>query len=890
MRLTSADSSEVPENVTFIGLHKDSPKADWAQLLVDIKDPLVSTREGTKVIAIDYETFAYKDCYKEQFLEDAQEEYLFKLAEFENGIRKTRPKPPNANTKSLPIDMHHSKIAGVVICARPQRSYYLNFAHSDRDGLKPVCDEEHQNQLLHWVFSHAPEGTEYIAHNAWFEYNISFVNGIDVWEKGATRYQGGFIDTMILAKLFNFESVSLKKLTKSLFKWDQMEYLEAIRVNHLAPKLSEILGVSDPAKIRYLIKNIEGKSAPKLPGKTYDRIGISIDRKTLSQINKLIKEVDEEFFGMDANTLTEVLPYAAQDGYWTLCLFNSLHKAAKESKTNNKILPDLWDYYRKIEHPIIKCVSDMSFIGTRIDLDFIQTLREICQAKIDEYREKFKEAVIADLELRFPRLKEGTFSGVSELLSYLAVEARKWDPDSYDYLESWIPTKLGISNWDDLVLWVNNCDPCNLSTQKEVFFRVLGLPVYKETDAGGASLDKKVCPRYSLVSKSAQVLMQLRKVMQIQSLYAYPYPRLLHSKTNRVHSATMLSGAGTGRFTMKHPNLQQMSKRFKTSMDRELSIRKSILPLDDDSVILAPDFSQIELRYMAEVSGDPDMLECYTGDSQGKFVDIHTKTCESIFSAAYAHLEGDERKNAFKEYRNHAKQINFLSIYQGSGYALLEQFYETEVFDFDLFQAKQFLIDWYKVYPEVGTFNAEYGYHVAPALGYGETDFGRRRYLDFPSYDRGLFSRAVRQACNHVIQGTCAEIMKITIARLYWDPILRDLGAQVLLSIHDEVLINVPKKTLAYVVPVVEKAFTEFPFGVPLKTSVDAGHNFGTLQALQETPDGGIDWTHFEAWVQEVTGLPCPQDYKRYAHTYGEQWLTCSKAASKTWLSAHGTA
>ena len=871
MRITADTNPYVPPKVEFIGLHRDSPKEDWQQLIEDVKSPQCRTIEGNPVIAIDYETHAPNNCYKDLYLEHAMNRYREKLGEYEAGERRTKPSKPSPNSKEIPLDIHHSKVTGVVICANILRSYYVNFAHSDRDGIHPCVSESNQNKLLQWIFSHAPDNLEYVAHNAAFEYQISTVNGLTVWWDKADRFHGGFIDTMILAQQFNFEGVALKKLTNELFNWEQLEYMEAIRLNHLAPKLKEMLPEVFHEHLRWLIKQI--KSNLKIESKSYARLAKPPDAKTIREINKVIVETDEAFSAMNASTLLEVLPYAAQDGYWTLNLFYTLHKAAQE-KTNDKILPTKWEYYRKIEHPIIKCVADMGTEGTRVDIERVMDLREICRSKTIEFRSELKEAVIEDLRKAFPKLASGeNFTSAQEFQQYLHTRSRAWDPDmpDYLYLDSWIPSIA--KNWDTLVKHVNSLDPSNRTDQKTIFFRILGLPVYKETDKGNASLSKEVMPRYALVSKTASVLVTLKKVIQVNDLYAQPYPRFVHTKTGKVHSSTRQNGADTGRFTMNNPNLQQMSKRYSTQLDKDLAIRQVILANSDDSVLLAADFSQIELRLMAELSQDPNLMQCYTGDEQGKYTDVHTKTCEGVFRDRYTDMHGAVDDLLFKESRKSAKTLNFLTIYQGGPRALLGKFHENGIFYYTLEDAERFLNMFYELYQSVGTFNEHYGQYVAPGLGYGETEYGRRKYLpDLHSNQKGLFFRAVRQACNQAIQGTCADIIKIAIARLYWNPDFRDLGAKILVSVHDELLMDVPRNNLPYVVPIVEKAFTDFPFKVPIKTSVDVGRNFGDLSTAPSLESGDIDWSKFPKWVADTLRIPCPADYKKYAKAEREPW------------------
>jgi DNA polymerase-1 len=197
---------------------------------------------------------------------------------------------------------------------------------------------------------------------------------------------------------------------------------------------------------------------------------------------------------------------------------------------------------------------------------------------------------------------------------------------------------------------------------------------------------------------------------------------------------------------------------------------------------------------------------------------------------------------------------------------------------FNLDDCKRFIEGFYDAYPGVKRYNEQYGGVTVNRSRISLTDFGRPRYIsgyDDPEYWK--VKGAERQANNHRVQGTAGDIMKITMARIYWSDYLRSLGVKTLLTIHDELVLSIPKKNFAKSIKCIVDAYTTYNFPVPIRTSLDAGANFGSLVGLTETEDSSIAWDDVPKWCEKTTMIPyTEEDVKANEKNYvmgDEEWL-----------------
>jgi len=310
------------------------------------------------------------------------------------------------------------------------------------------------------------------------------------------------------------------------------------------------------------------------------------------------------------------------------------------------------------------------------------------------------------------------------------------------------------------------------------------------------------------------LILDHRQITKLKSTYVDTLPTLINPRTGRVHTSYNQTGAVTGRLSSSNPNLQNIPIR--TELGRQ--IRKAFVP-EEGWLFMAADYSQIELRVLAHVSQDRALLDAF---HRGQ--DVHARTAAAVYGIALDEVT--------KEQRAIAKTVNFGLIYGQSAFGLAQQ----TGLDFD--EAERFIDTYFENYPGVkrwldGTRTR------AHAEGYVETLLGRRRY--FPELQgtrrayAGQRAAAERQAINAPIQGTAADILKIAMIRL--DRRLDDLGlrARMVLQVHDEVVLEVPREELPAVSSLVREVMEgAYALSVPLKVDMEVGDNWLDMKAIKE--------------------------------------------------------
>lgn len=311
------------------------------------------------------------------------------------------------------------------------------------------------------------------------------------------------------------------------------------------------------------------------------------------------------------------------------------------------------------------------------------------------------------------------------------------------------------------------------------------------------------------------LLLEQRQISKLRSTYVEALPALVNPRTGRLHTSYNQTGAITGRLSSSDPNLQNIPIR--TELGRQ--IRRAFVA-EPGWLLLAADYSQIELRVLAHVSQDPELLDAFYRDQ-----DVHARTAAAVFGVPIEQVTPQQRSIA--------KTVNFGLIYGQSAYGLSQQ---TDLY-FD--EAERFIQTYFERYPGVKKWLDETR-KLAYRQGYVETLLGRRRY--FPELHgqttaqqayAGMRAAAERQAINAPIQGTAADIIKIAMINL--DKGLRQGGyrAQMILQVHDEVVLQVPEteleQTVALTRQVMENAYR---LCVPLKVNIEAGPNWLDMHAV----------------------------------------------------------
>ncbi len=347
---------------------------------------------------------------------------------------------------------------------------------------------------------------------------------------------------------------------------------------------------------------------------------------------------------------------------------------------------------------------------------------------------------------------------------------------------------------------VNLNSPKQLAT---VLFDKLQLPILKKTKTG-PSTDGDVLEQLAAMGHQVpRLLLEYRELQKLKSTYVDVLPNRRSARTGRIHTTFNQTGAATGRLSSSDPNLQNIPIR--TTRGEE--IRRGFVPSAGWKFVVA-DYSQIELRLMAHLSGDPVFVESF---KRGE--DIHRQTASLIF--------GVEPSQVTSEMRNRAKTINFGTIYGQGPFALSRQL------GIPLEEAKRFIAEYFRRFAGVRAY-LDGQVEVARSQGYVETLFKRRRYIP-EIKDKNFNTRAFgeRLSQNSPLQGSAADLIKIAMVRLH--RALRDerLSARLLLQVHDELVLESPPEEAARTAALVKEHMeTVAELKVPLVVDVGIGDNW----------------------------------------------------------------
>ncbi len=343
------------------------------------------------------------------------------------------------------------------------------------------------------------------------------------------------------------------------------------------------------------------------------------------------------------------------------------------------------------------------------------------------------------------------------------------------------------------------------STQQvgDILFNQLELPVVKKTKTG-FSTDMEVLGVLAEQHELPARLLEYRGLEKIRSTYVEALPKLVNPETGRLHTSFHQTVAETGRLSSTEPNLQNIPIR--TELGRE--VRRALIPRAAGRSILSADYSQIELRVLAHLSGDEALIVAFQEDT-----DIHTRTAARIF--------GLDEDAVSPDLRSRAKAVNFGIIYGMSPYGL------SRAVGIQVKEAEAFIDQYFELYPGVKAF-LDRTLAEGRENGYVSTLLGRRRYLpDLNSSDRNVRRNAERAAVNAPVQGSAADIIKIAMVRLYDRLEEEKLEADLILQVHDELVLDVPDKEREEVIDIVLRSMQEaYPLRVPLKVDARFGPNW----------------------------------------------------------------
>lgn len=336
----------------------------------------------------------------------------------------------------------------------------------------------------------------------------------------------------------------------------------------------------------------------------------------------------------------------------------------------------------------------------------------------------------------------------------------------------------------------------------EILFEKMKLPVIKKTKSG-YSTDVDVLEKLKREDPIIEQILEYRQLMKLNSTYVEGLKPYINIKTNRIHSFFHQTITATGRISSTEPNLQNIPTRFELGK----RVRKVFKP-EKGKIYLDADYSQIELRVLASISGDEHMIEAF---KEGK--DIHKQAASKVFKTPIEEVT--------KEQRSNAKAVNFGIVYGISDFGLGEQL------GIGRKKAKQYIEEYLEQYAGIKQF-MENITEQAKEQGYVETLFHRRRYIpELKSNNYMVRQFGARVAMNTPIQGTAADIMKIAMIKVYNEIKSRKLKSKIILQVHDEMMVETPIEEKEEMINIMKKCMeSATKLEVPLIAEISDAENW----------------------------------------------------------------
>jgi len=310
----------------------------------------------------------------------------------------------------------------------------------------------------------------------------------------------------------------------------------------------------------------------------------------------------------------------------------------------------------------------------------------------------------------------------------------------------------------------------------------------------------------SLAAKSDIVrdILDYRQLQKLKSTYVDALPLMVNQKTGRVHTSYNQAVAATGRLSSTNPNLQNIPIR--TERGRE--VRKAFIPRDSDHSIVSADYSQIELRIIAEISKDANMMDAFV-----KGIDIHTATAANVYGVAVEDVDSTQRRNA--------KAVNFGIIYGQSAFGL------SQNLGIPRKEAAEIIENYFAQFPGIKQYMSD-TMNFARENGYVTTLMGRRRYLrDINSANQTVRGFAERNAINAPIQGSAADMIKIAMINIHRELKEQKLDSRMTMQVHDELVFDVPNNEIEIVKPIIiDNMRNAIKTTVPIVVEIGTGLNW----------------------------------------------------------------
>jgi len=414
---------------------------------------------------------------------------------------------------------------------------------------------------------------------------------------------------------------------------------------------------------------------------------------------------------------------------------------------------------------------------------FEPKLKELNAAKLAAEIENPLVYVLADIE------KEGVRIDIETLKAYskeLETDIIKFEQNVYD--------KAGIK--------FNLASPKQLG---EVLFDKLQLdPKAKKTKTGQYQTGEDVLLALASKSDIVQDILDFRQLQKLKSTYVDALPLMVNPKTGRVHTSYNQAVAATGRLSSNNPNLQNIPIR--TERGRE--VRKAFIARDENHILLSADYSQIELRIIAEISKEENMLDAFS-----KGIDIHTATAAKVYGIGIEEVDGTQRRNA--------KAVNFGIIYGQSAFGL------SQNLGIPRKEAAEIIEQYFAQYPGIKRYMSD-TMNFARENGFVETIMGRRRYLrDINSANQTVRGFAERNAINAPIQGSAADMIKIAMINIHQEMKTQQLQSTMTMQVHDELVFDVLKTEKEAMKAIIQdKMANAIKLTVPIVVEIGEGDNW----------------------------------------------------------------
>jgi len=326
----------------------------------------------------------------------------------------------------------------------------------------------------------------------------------------------------------------------------------------------------------------------------------------------------------------------------------------------------------------------------------------------------------------------------------------------------------------------------------------------KKTKTGQYSTAEDILVRLKNKHKIIQNILDFRSIRKLKSTYVDALPEMVNPNTGHIHTSYNQAVAATGRLSSDKPNLQNIPIRTQ----RGKEVRKAFIPRNEDCTLLAADYSQIELRIIAELSKDENMIEAFNSG-----IDIHSATAAKIFEIPIADVT--------REQRGRAKAVNFGISYGQTAFGL------SQNLNISRSDAKDIITNFFNQYPKMQEF-IDNTIEFARTHGYVETIMGRKRHLrDINSRNAIVRGHAERNAINAPIQGSAADMIKIAMINIHQEMHKAGYSSKMILQVHDELIFDAYKEELEELKKLVsDKMKTAIELQVPIEVEIGIGNNW----------------------------------------------------------------